>query len=246
MTDMRRHLIINADDFGLSAGTNAGIIEAHERGIVTSASLMVRQPAAEEAAEYARGNPALSVGLHVDLGEWTMRDGEWMQACEVVPHEDPGAVAREVARQLGEFRRLMRREPTHLDSHQHIHRHEPARSAVLAVARSLRVPVRDFAPAVAYCGDFYGQGHKCAPFPEGISVANLLAIFQKLPPGVSELGCHPGADEALDSSYRAERMKEVATLCDPRLREGLELAGIELVCFGNLPTPHREAEGEMN
>ncbi len=242
-----RQLIVNADDFGLSAGTNAGIIEAHQRGIVTSASLMVRQPAAEQAAEYARENSALSVGLHVDLGEWTMRDGEWMQAYEVVPHEDPDAVAREVARQLGEFRRLMRRDPTHLDSHQHIHRHEPVRGIVTALGAELRLPVRDFAPAIAYCGDFYGQGHKCAPFPEGTSVGNLLAIFRKLPPGISELGCHPGADEALDSAYRAERLAEVATLCDPRLREGLELAGIQLVCFGNLPVrARRDDEGEFN
>ena len=45
-----RHLIVNADDFGYSRGVNRGIIEAHERGIVTSASLMVKQPASEEAA----------------------------------------------------------------------------------------------------------------------------------------------------------------------------------------------------
>src|SRR3712207_8784245 len=54
-------------DFGLTDGVNRGIIEAHERGIVTSASLMVRYPAAKDAADYARSNPALSVGLHVDL-----------------------------------------------------------------------------------------------------------------------------------------------------------------------------------
>ena len=41
-----RHLIVNADDFGQSAGINRGIIEAHEHGIVTSTSLMVRWPAA--------------------------------------------------------------------------------------------------------------------------------------------------------------------------------------------------------
>ena len=45
-----RRLIMNADDFGISPGVNAGIIEAHERGIVTSASLMVRWPDAVAAA----------------------------------------------------------------------------------------------------------------------------------------------------------------------------------------------------
>src|SRR5262245_58763076 len=73
-----RYLILNADAFGLSAGVNRGIIEAHERGIVTSASVMVRWPAAEEATHYGRANPQLSLGLHVDLGEWAYRDGTWV------------------------------------------------------------------------------------------------------------------------------------------------------------------------
>src|SRR5436190_23980393 len=69
LSAMRRAVIVNADDFGQSAGINRGIIEAHERGIVTSASLMVRWPAAPAAAAYACAHRGLSVGLHVDLGE---------------------------------------------------------------------------------------------------------------------------------------------------------------------------------
>jgi chitin disaccharide deacetylase len=72
---MRRYLIVNADDFGLSEGVNRGIIEAAEKGIVTSASLMVRQPAAAAAAAYARKLDRISVGLHLDLGEWVYRNG---------------------------------------------------------------------------------------------------------------------------------------------------------------------------
>ena len=50
--------IVNADDFGQSPGITRGVIAAHERGIVTSASLMVRWPSANEAAAYARpGRP---------------------------------------------------------------------------------------------------------------------------------------------------------------------------------------------
>ena len=75
-----RFLVVNADDLGLSAAVNAGIAAAHERGIVTSASLMVRQGAAAEAAAYAAAHPALAVGLHLDLGEWDYVDGEWMAA----------------------------------------------------------------------------------------------------------------------------------------------------------------------
>jgi hopanoid biosynthesis associated protein HpnK len=61
--DLKR-LIVNADDFGLSPEVNAGIVRAHRDGILRSASLMVAEPAARAAAEMARDNPALDVGLH--------------------------------------------------------------------------------------------------------------------------------------------------------------------------------------
>lgn len=59
-----KRLIVNADDFGASPEVNAGIIRAHRDGILRSASLMVAEPAARAAAEMARDNPALDVGLH--------------------------------------------------------------------------------------------------------------------------------------------------------------------------------------
>src|SRR5262249_5520976 len=98
-----RYLIVNADDFGLSEGINRGIITAYENGIVTSASLMVRWDATSQAAGYARDHCALSVGLHVDLGEWMYRDGEWFALYEVVPTDNAQAVKAEVLRQLDLF-----------------------------------------------------------------------------------------------------------------------------------------------
>ena len=58
-------LIVNGDDFGASAETNAGILRCHREGILTSTSLMVAEPAREEAAALARENPELDVGLHL-------------------------------------------------------------------------------------------------------------------------------------------------------------------------------------
>ena len=59
-----KRLIVNADDFGLSPEVNAGIIRAHRDGILGGASLMVAELAAKPAAESARHNPRLDVGLH--------------------------------------------------------------------------------------------------------------------------------------------------------------------------------------
>ncbi|HMC98912.1 MAG TPA: ChbG/HpnK family deacetylase, partial [Ferruginibacter sp.] len=65
--NLPKQLIVNADDFGQSKGINEGIITAHEQGIVTSASLMVRYEHANDAAKLSLRNEELSVGLHVDL-----------------------------------------------------------------------------------------------------------------------------------------------------------------------------------
>lgn len=231
-----RSLIVNADDFGLSPGVNAGIIAAREDGIVTSASLMVRMPAAAEAADYGRRNPEFSLGLHVDLGEWVYRDDEWVTSYEVVPLVNRDAVAAEVAGQLQRFRELAGRDPTHLDSHQHVHRDEPARSVLADVARALAIPLRHLSPAVRYCGGFYGQTAKGEPFPDAIIVAGLCVTLAGLPAGITELACHPGMGTDFVSDYAAERAEEVKTLCDPRVMEALRDLRIELVSFNQVKT----------
>ena len=87
-----RRVIVNGDDFGASLGINRGIVEAHERGVLTSASLMVDGPAAPDAVARARANPALSVGLHLELD------------CS-----DPGRAAGQCQRQLVRFREVSQR-----------------------------------------------------------------------------------------------------------------------------------------
>lgn len=242
----QRYLIVNADDFGQSHGINRGIFEAHENGIVTSASLMVRWPAAAEAAQYARAHPHLSVGLHLDLCEWECLDDNWSPLYEVVTTEDAAAVAAEVDRQVATFRELLGRNPTHLDSHQHVHKAEPVRSIMIETARRLRIPLRDYDPEIAYCGKFYGQSANGYPYPEGTSIESLLTTVRGLPSGVTELGCHPGFPEDLNSMYRAERFQEVQVLCDPRVRGAIDAEGIQLSSFQSIATELRsELEAEV-
>ncbi len=62
-----RRLIINADDFGLTVGVNRAILEAHEHGVVTSATLMANGQAFEDAIALAQSRPGLGVGCHVVL-----------------------------------------------------------------------------------------------------------------------------------------------------------------------------------
>lgn len=233
---MTRRLIVNADDLGLCRGVNRGIFAAVDDGIVTSAGLMVRWPGAVEAAAWALRHPDVSIGLHLDLGEWVYRDGDWRELYHVIDSADPTAVAHEVVAQLQAFERLLGRPPTHLDSHQHVHRNEPVRSLVLAVAARVDVPVRESRGGVRYCGSFYGQSGNGTPYPEGITPAALTALLEALPDGVTELSCHPGADDLsdLDSPYRDERATERRVLCDPSLPGLLASLGIELCSFADV------------
>ena len=102
-----RYLIVNADDFGLSESVNRGILDAHDEGIVTSASLMVERPAALEAADRARERPRLGLGLHVEVGRWRVswlpkRGSAWSAA--VVERR----AAEDLRRQLDRFRAARR------------------------------------------------------------------------------------------------------------------------------------------
>lgn len=84
-----RRLIVNADDFGRSASINEAVIRAHREGILTSASLMVNEPASDAAADLARQNPKLGVGLHLTLA---------LGRAALPPREIPG-----LANERGEF-----------------------------------------------------------------------------------------------------------------------------------------------
>jgi chitin disaccharide deacetylase len=229
-----RRLIVNADDFGQSPGINRGIIEAHERGIVTSVSLMVRWPEAVAASAYARRRPGLSTGLHVDLGEWTCDHGAWRSVYRVVPVDDSAAVKEEIWRQLLRFRDLMGQNPTHLDSHQHQHLREPAASIMAALASDLGVPLRERDPRVNYSGVFYGQTADGRPWPEAITPSALIQTLETLPLGLTALRCHPGYAEDLETMYRHERAREVAVLCDPRVRQTIQRMQIRLASFACL------------
>jgi predicted glycoside hydrolase/deacetylase ChbG (UPF0249 family) len=221
-----RYLVVNADDFGASPGVNRGIVEAHQRGIVTSASLMTGMPGSEEAARLALECPALSVGLHACL-----QGGS--EGSEPDSLEDCDRAALEA--QLRRFEELVGRSPTHLDSHHQVHTRPPRLPLFKDLAQRLRIPLRECS-GVRHCPDFYGQWGG-ESHPEQVSVARLIRLLgTEVGEGLTELACHPGLpDDALVSSYARERAVELRTLCDARVRRFLEQHGIELVTYAEVP-----------
>ena len=167
-----RRLIVAADDFGLSAGVNAGIIRAHRDGILTDASLMVNGQAFAEAVELARAHPTLSVGLHLMLVQGRCAappasipllagpDGMFGNApiwSGMRFFFTPGLRAqlrREITAQLDRFT-ATGLTLSHLDGHLTIHMHPTVLDIVIDVAdqygmRAVRLPREPLAPALRY------------------------------------------------------------------------------------------------
>lgn len=155
-----RRLIVNADDFGFTAGVNRAIAEAHTRGIVTSSTLMARGPAFEDAVRLAKQLPRLSVGCHVVLidGEPVLdavrlptitvrnsararfRDGLKSFAARALANRlDPEEIEAETSAQI---RRIQSAGITvsHIDSHKHTHLFPSVLRPVLHAARACGVP----------------------------------------------------------------------------------------------------------
>jgi len=220
-------LIVNADDFGLSPGVTRGILEAHRNGVVTSTSFMVDALGSEEAARRASEAPRLSIGLHAEIAA----------AYEGLAPDDACARWRaELEWQLEQFRRLLGRDPTHLDSHHSRHRDLRVAPVFVEVARRHGIPLREHSD-VRYFSKFYGRWGGSS-HPEHIEFASLASMLREIGDGVTELSCHPGY-AGLDSGYDREREIEVRTLCDPRLPRVLEKLRIVLVSYDDITNAGR-------
>ncbi len=220
---LMKYLIVNGDDFGASRGINRGILEAHQRGILTSASLLVKARYAEEAAAQARAVPDLSVGLHADVRNEFEEPTDGMQRL------------RESLRwQYYRFEELMGCPPTHLDSHHNVHLDSRALSHFLELAREHGLLLREHS-RIRYFSKFHGQWLGQTHL-EQVSVENLLCILEtEIGDGVIELCCHPGyVDPDYWTSYGIEREAELRTLCDPRVLGTLAEQAIRLISYHDL------------
>lgn len=221
-----RFLIVNADDFGYGPAINRGIGDCVDRGIVTSAGLMVNTPGAEEAARMAAERPQLSLGLHANFTN---------EAQRLVEFDEPEVCRTELRRQFDCFVRLVGRLPTHIDSHQHVHRRRPCAPSFRELAEEHHLPLRD-QPPVTFKGGFYGQWEYGVADASKVGLEAITRILgNELVRGVYELAVHPGyTDPSQHYVYHHERELELNTLCDPALREFLEARDIRLISYHEL------------
>jgi len=193
---MEKRLIINADDYGLSRGITDGILLTHQKGILTSTSLMVNQPATEYAVSRVCEVPELGIGIHLNL----------TQGAPVLPRDQVrtlvdddgqfyscGTQAKRLLRLQvsaqeieAEFRaqiRLMKSYglvPTHSDSHHRIHMYPSAARAfhnaiVSEGIRRARAPRKQYWPASGRWG-----GPHIGPLYRRLAAKSYLEFLQSV------------------------------------------------------------------
>jgi predicted glycoside hydrolase/deacetylase ChbG (UPF0249 family) len=217
-----RRLIVNADDLGYDPEIDRGILEAHDRGLVTSATAMVETPFA--AAALAAAPATLGIGLHLVVDQ-AAREAEARGA---------------LLRQLDRFEALRGAPPTHLDSHKHAHARPAILAAVAAVAAARGLPVRAMdeglraslrAFGIATTDAFLGDAARRPAWTE----AGLVEALLRLPEGVTELMAHPGyrPSEAV-TSFGVEREEELRALTSVAARSMVDRMGIERCSYAVL------------
>lgn len=175
MSPTQKFAIINADDFGFSAGITAGIIRAHREGVLTSTTIAANMPAAAESVRLLAGEPALGAGVHLnctqgsplsdrgrselagDDGQMNFTAAGVIKACLRRPRL-VDAIEAEFDAQI---RWVLDHGivPTHLDSHRHSHVFPPIFHRVAKLARLYdirfirrcreKLPGRNWPPAPA-------------------------------------------------------------------------------------------------
>ncbi len=266
---VERRLIVNGDDFGLSPAVNAGVVELARLGALTSVSLLVTMPGAEESLALAR-SVGLDAGVHLNICAGqpltppdrvpTLLDGTgrfpsaramaWRyltgRLClEEVEREWSAQIERVLAAGI---------RPSHLDSHCHLHLYPGLFALIQRLAcrhgiRGVRGAAAGFIlqpPGLPGARltlgrtrsrtGLYHPDHWSVLTVQGRARSSgpLDTLLRALPPGVTELICHPGhVDDALRARdpLSDPREDEWRLLARPHFRDALRREGIGLTSW---------------
>lgn len=231
-------LIVNSDDYGLTPGVNYGIIEGLKKGILRSTTAMMNMPAIEMAADLAKVNPDLGVGIHLVLTAGapllkthkTLVDekGQFLKNSVLLNAKvDLEEVYAEYVAQMEKYIQLFGHKPTHIDGHHHTHVLPQTVEATKRLAKTYDIDyVRHVSQGVEFVSDFYAAETTVEDL-----IRKLEAHKDK---AVVELMCHVAfvdVDLMQCSTYNGVRVQELASILSPKVLEWVKLNQVELAHF---------------
>lgn len=238
-----KKIIVNADDFGFSEAVNYGIIKAHEKGIVSSTSLMANMPGFEHAVELLKKYPHLHVGVHLNitcgkpvLSTHSTIGNETGYFTHGKEHEyQDEEIYAELCAQIEKIKDAGV-SIDHLDSHHHIHTEARFQNVIQKILETYPLPIRG---GFEYENTYPLQSKLCTEFYDtGVCFDTLNHIMETCPANdVVDIMCHPAYldDILVDfSSYRMQRIAELRILCAPETKAALSENNIHLGSYAEM------------
>lgn len=232
-------VIFNADDLGWSEGINRGILEAYQKGVVNSSTIMVTGRAFEQAVEMVQKEQLTNIGLHFNLTEGksvlnthihlTNENAEFYRNIHQRDMIDLNEVYLELKAQFDKAINAGL-EITHLDSHHHIHMTRKLRKVFADFSYEVNLPLRKMKPTSRnpikrflfwkdmrkatyftpyFSADFYG---------EKATEENLLKLLKKHQGKEVEIMCHPAYADEYNGNYNQGREEELRILTSSKIK----------------------------
>ena len=250
-----QHLIITADDFGVSKAVNAGIIQAHDKGIVTSTCIMSNGKQFEDAIN--KLPKSLDLGIHLNLS-WgkALTTGKKLdkhtQYKLLLKKGNKHFIEREFRAQIEKVLDLGIK-PSHLNSHQHVHAFSPVKEITIKLAREyninkVRWPKEN---SKGFTANLHYAKQKLIKFnlkncPLTTTDHFFGLIYSGYPSmkaflsylnfkGTAEIMCHPAQKSLVyRNKFERSRPKELKILCSEHFSNAIKEKNIELISFKEL------------
>lgn len=254
---MNLKLIINGDDFGITHACNLAIIDCHKRGVLTSTSIMMNMPYAQEALELWQHNKTLSVGLHLNItlgypinkntNNIVNSDGTFSK--EILNYRTTqlnlDEISKECQSQMDKFIKIAGRKPDHINSHHAIECMHGGARVIQELANFYDLPIRQLSninsdEKVINITNYEVPIKKMLKTPSE-NIMDIISLFSEEDLKSNtyyELIGHPGyIDYELTklSSLTIGRCFDTKCFCSSEIKDWIKSNNIELINYTDLP-----------
>ncbi len=243
---MRRCVIVNADDLGLSPEINEGVLSGLKQGIISDTSVLIKAPHIQHALAGLRQMHFAACGIHLNLDMqlgWSSPGREQFSRIELLSLLESGSLAEQLrieARSQIETFLSCGLLPTHLDTHHHVHGFLPVFNLLIDLMQEYRIPAMRFNPggySLLTRQDITLSDETGTLMEETLRNQGILHCremiegadkIRDLRSELAELVVHP----SLGGEHW--RSREYDFLASPDFSAALKDGGIELVSFSDL------------
>jgi len=253
-----QRLIIRTDDIGFCHGVNMAFKRAAEKGMVTSASVIVNTPWLDEAVEILKQHPEISVGIHLNLNsEW--KEFKWGP---VAPYDEVPSLVDSFGKFYGTRKQFFSHRPKirevakELRAQIDLAQRKGLKISYIDNHMSTAISTLEFQEVMEKLAQEYHLGISRYFGEQEVKIVYDVAPEQKLTEALKNLAtvtngglyllvCHVGTDDAemqamtdlntfAPKNMAKHRQAEADVLCSPEYKAALQAKGVQLIGYKDI------------